>query len=653
MPLYFSRLILVIGCGALACVAADVPTERLQTATVRESNQSRYYWQATPVDGTAQLLTLFCRACRAGQTSENVPLVSVLRDTLGESNPESSRVTYVWLLSYARLNAGRRLLSAVPFFYWRVGDGSKSAGGTAPLMDLTAPQHPVLSEMSRDLLQWTVLDPFTMPVRASSRAYRTNSVDNERLHLEEAIEYLRQAPVSEGPSALNQTELDTVIARLELRKRLLGGLVSEQRAAQFGADAGFEQERIRSRNWEVLRQCADRTGLLFEPLTVAGTPDQYAILWFPLVENKLVGSKRPAGVSLDPVWKLLNIKDPWNDERMRNWRGQTYTRALDENGSFVAADSPGAQQVRLAPLAVYGLNYPKVPLLLVDFRDKLHVRRHEMTQRAINEITAGVIGISHFTNWYYYVGADLYDFVVSRHGAAMDKAARIDSYSQFRVALALDDSLDADLRSDIQRRVNSLAVNPMEAAPERDMEVARTRYAQLQADAAEGGRLAERIDKGRRAELADFGETKKTRVAETLLHDATFGLYTHRVKSDYDNLAALDRDRRIQYQLNFLDALVAAGTQPEVTYDSSRIKESIEELSGLLSTTDIREIQMHAAATIEQIQKISKDAEVQSDCSFALTALRRNSEPVRATTASGMVALRRGMAPSDNSAAVK
>jgi hypothetical protein len=653
MRSYIGRLIGLLVTAVMACLAADVPAERLQTAIVRENGQSRYYWQTTSVEGTALLLTLFCRSCRAGQENENVPLVAVLRDTLGNSNPENNRLTYVWLLSYTQLNAGQRLLSAVPFFYWRVGDGSRSAGNTAPLMDLTAPQHPVLSEVSRDLLQWTTLDPLTMPVRASSRAYRTNSLDNERLHLEEAIEYLRQAPVSENlsdnPSMLSKTELDTVIARLELRKRLLGGLVSERRAAQFGAEAGFEQERIRSKNWELLRQCAERTGLLFEPLELAGTPDQYAVLWFPMDAAKPPN----AGVPLDAVWKLLNIKDPWKDERLGQWRGHTYTRVLDENGSLVAAGSPEARPVRLAPLAVYSLDYPKVPLLLVDFRDKLHVRRHEMTQRAINEITSGVIGISHFTNWYYYVGADLYDFVVSRHGAAMDQTARIDSYAQFRVGLALDNSLDRDLRSDIERRVESLAVNPMEASPEREMQVATTRYARLQAEAGDGGRIAVRVDKERRAELAEFGESKTTRFMHGLLHDATFGMYAHRATIVDENLTELERDRHIQYQLNFLNSLVLAGTQPEVAYDSSRIRASIDELSSLLPAVSAPAVRAQAAATIGQIEKLSKDVEVENDCSVALVALRRNAGPARAASAPGVVALRGGMTSVDSSAAVK
>ncbi|MBV9759237.1 MAG: hypothetical protein JO340_01625 [Acidobacteriaceae bacterium] len=638
----------ILLCGATACVAADVPDQRPQTAAPRENGRSTYYWQSKSIGDTAQLLTLFCHSCRLGQEDGDVPLVAVLRDTVGDNNPENDRVTYVWLLTYARLNAGQRLLSAVPFFYWRVGSGSKSGKDTAPLMDLTAPMHPVLSEISRDLLQWTTLDPLTMPVRASSRAYRTNSNDYERLHLQEAIGYLRQAPYSDSSSELTHSELDTVIARLELRTRLLGGFASQRQAERFGAAAGFEQERIRSRNWELLRQCAERTGLLFEPLTLAGTSDQYAVLWL-----RLGASPPVSGVSLGPVWKLLNIKDPWEDERVRNWRGPVFMRALDESGSFAPDGFPGARQARLMPLAVYSLNYPKLPLLLVDFRDKLHVRRHEMTQRAINEITSGVIGISHFTNWYYYVAADLYDFVVSRHGAAMDTSARLDCYSQFRVELALDHSLNSDLRSDIQIRVNSLAINPLEGAVDREVQVAKTRYELLEAMSDGGKFLADRIDKERRAELADFGESKKARAAQTLLHDATFGVYTHRVKSDFANLAELERERRIQYQLNFLDSLAQAGPRPEVIYESSRIRASVNELSGLMAGVRSKPVRAHAATTLAEIQKNSADAELQSDCSFALAALKGNVGSARAGSGAMVAALPGGVTASEAAAAVK
>lgn len=614
------------------CLAADVAPVRLTSTTLGENNRSTYYWQSTPVDGTAQLLTLFCKSCRAGDIDRDLPLVSVLRDTLGDADAENDRVTYVWLLGYTRPNLGRRALSAVPFFYWRVGDGSRSARDTTPLLDLTAPIHPVLSEISRNLLQWTALDPMMMPVRAGTRAYRTNSLDQERLHLEEAISYLRAAPVSDDETALTRAELDTVIARLELRKRLLGGLVREQAAARFGEESGFEQERIRSRNWEILRQCAERTGLVFEPLSLAGVSDQYAILWF-----RLHTPPPTPGVSLNPVWKLLNIKNPWTDERLKNWKGSTYLRNVDQNGALLPPDTPDSQPAQLVPLGVYGLDYPKLPLLLIDFRDKLHTRRHEMTQRSINDITSGVIGISHLTNWYYYVGADLYDFVVSRHGAAMDRAARLDSYSQFRVDLALDHSLDPGLRTDMQARLNFLAMNPRDAAPDREIQVAAARYTRLQAE-AQGGALTALLEKERRAEVADFGESAHRRAAETLLHDATFGLYNHLAKRQDTNLAALDRDRRIQYQMNFLDSLNRAGTQPEVAYDAARIRTAVSELSRLMPQVQDKQMRVRATAAIQRVGNLSRDAGIQDDCSLALASLQRETGPIRAASAAGIVA---------------
>jgi hypothetical protein len=48
----------------------------------------------------------------------------------------------------------------------------------------------------------------------------------------------------------------------------------------------------------------------------------------------------------------------------------------------------------------------KLPLVLVDFRGELKERRREVTQRSVSELTSGVLGFSHFTNWYFYVASD-------------------------------------------------------------------------------------------------------------------------------------------------------------------------------------------------------------------------------------------------------
>jgi hypothetical protein len=598
--------------------AADIPVNPLQT-NLPGIDQRVYYWHTTTVGDSAQLLTLFCRSCEGVNGVERVPLVTILRDTLGDNDPTNDRVSYVWLLSYARPNLGQRLLSAVPFFYWRVSGGSTSVSvnDTAPLLNLTAPHHPVVSEISRNVLQWTMLDPRTMPIRATSRAYRTNQVDHARLHLEEAIGYLRNAPTGTTSSVLTQTQLDTVMARLELRKQLLGGFVSERDAARVGLESGFEQERIRSRNWELLRQCAEKTGLIFESIDIANNAGQYAIIWFPLDQ-----SAPESGSSRGAVWKLLNLKNPWTDSRLKQWSGQGYVRSLDANGSLLPTGAQGPRQIRLVPLGVYSLEYRKAPLLLVDFRDKLRVRRNEMTQRTINEITAGVIGISHITNWYYYVAADLYNFVRARRGAAVDRAARLDCYSQFRVKLALDHQLDPVLRKEMERRIESLAVNPLEGAPGREIELAQTRYLRLQAEAQDGGHLVTRLDRDRRSELAGFGESRRAKFAHNLLRGATLGFYTHRAKKDSGNLAMLDRGRRIQYQLSFLDSLVQAGTPPEVAYDSSRIKASVLELADLTRGVYAPKVRAHVERTVERLQGLSKDPGLEAAYALALAALK-------------------------------
>ncbi len=608
--------------GAAFCKAENTPA-RPEFVAVVQSGQA-YYWKVEPVAGTAQLLTLFCHGCgpSSATVSEfpanyDVPLVAVLRDTLGDYEVGRDRLTDVWLLEYANPGIGKKLLSAVPFFYWHPGDGAKSASADSPkpLLDLTAPQHPVWSAVGGDLLQWTALDPMMMPVRASSRSYRANGVEDERLHLETAISDLRSAPVSDEGDGLTESERDTVIARLELRKRLLGGLVNQKRVAEIGKESGFEEERIRSRNWELLRQLAEKTGLIFEPLSLAGKQDEYAILWFPTDQ-----AAPNSGTDLKPIWKILNIRDPWSDDRLKEHSRTQYVRDRS-----------------LIPLGLYSLTYPKLPLLMVDFRDQLHLRRHEMTQRAINEITAGVIGISHFTNWYYYVGADLYDFVSGRHGAAMDKAERLDAYSRLRMDLALDRTLDSGLRKAIQARLD-VSVNPLEAAPAREMRNAQIRYSRLEEESGSEGRLAVLVDRQRRTEIATFGKSDRRLDMDVLLHFATFGLYNDRAPQLPGNASKLALYRRVDYELGFLDGLAGSGTAPEVSVDRARIQSSVKDLNSLLPAVDAPAVRKHAIATLEKLRSISQSPELQADCSIAIAGISQPAKFERKVPVRGVVA---------------
>lgn len=631
------RLILICVIVAAAfCRAEDVEVRTRRTA-VAEKNQTRYYWRVETVAGSAQMLTLFCGACGAGVStnlSPDIPLVALLRDTLGSYDPESSRLTSVWLLDYAHPGMAKRILSAVPFFYWHGGDGSKSPAAQypKPLFDLTAPQHPVLTSVGRDLLQWTALDPRMMPVRATSRAYRSNALDDERLHVETAISYLRAAPTASDGSAITETERNTVIARLELRKKLLGGLVSSNRVKKLGEESGFESERIRSRNWELLRQMAEKTGLVFEPLTLSENTQEYAMLWFP--------SSRMAprnGTDLKPIWKLLNIRDPWSDDRLRAGRGSLqYWRAFDSDGSLLPLGQSSTATELMSPLGVYSLTYPRVSLLLVDFRDQVHIRRHEMTQRSINEITAGVIGISHFTNWYYYAGADIYDFVAGRHGAALDQAERLDAYSRLRTDVTLDNEMDDRLRKAIQGRLDNVSVNPLEAAPQREMHNAEIRYAGLQQEYGDEGEVAALIDHQHRAEISDFGKSTAHREWDLFFHVATFGIY--RDRESQDTIAKLRTYRHVEAQLAFLDSLAATGTKPEVAWDPARIASSVNELATLMPQVQVRSVREHAVATLKSLRRMSESPELDADYANAIADLTRSPATVQPAPPRGVVA---------------
>ena len=583
----------------------------LCTGIASASSAPQYYWRMLPGGEpvTGQLLTLFCQTCGTGnETGQDIPLVSVLRDTLGQRSPADHRVTAVWLLTYSNPTVGQRTLAAVPFFYWTLSDGSADVKrkDTKPLLDLSAPQHPAVYNVERQILQWTALDTIGTPLRATSRAYRTNETDHERLHLEEANSYLANAPVGDNPTELTAEERDYVMARLELRKNLLGGFVSASRAASMGREQGFEDERVRLRNWELLRQLAEKAGLVFQPIALAGSDESYAMLWYPSRAQM-----EPDENDLGEIWKLLSIKDPYSDDRLTHWNGVTKT--------------VGNQT--LIPLGFYSLTYPRQPLLLVDFRDKLHPRRRDVTQKSIDEITSGVMGLSHFTNWYYYAGSDIYNFIEGRMGKANNRSERLDSYGQFRMALALDHDMEPALHAELERRSDALFTDPLVSSPAKEMQAALNRYTWLSVEAAgDNSRLMQRIDNQRREELAAYGLSPRRQATDIALHVVTLGKYTHRAKRDSDNLALLSMYRRTDYDLQFLDKLVAAGTPPEVTHSDADLRNSVSELSSLLPAIDNQGIRQHAELTLQSLSKISADTELRADCQFAIARLKDNQD---------------------------
>ncbi len=292
---------------------------RPQSASVVAFSHTDRYWTVSPVGHSAELLTLFSRSDRTRETTPtDLPVVSLLRDTLGDNAAENDRIFYVWLLPSVSRSLPQRMMAGVPFFFWRFGHGpdTVSRRDLHPLLDLNTPQHPLCLRFAAACCNGRLLTRLMMPVRASSRMYRSNDSDNERLKLEEAITYLRDAPTAEADTGMpTSQQLNTVIARLELRKQFLGGLFDDKAASRYGMESQFEDERVRSRNWELLRQCAEKTGLYFESVSLGAQKNQYGLLWFP------------QGVSSQAVWNF-----PEGYLETAQHKGSVVGRAFESNG---------------------------------------------------------------------------------------------------------------------------------------------------------------------------------------------------------------------------------------------------------------------------------------------------------------------------------
>ena len=81
--------------------------------------------------------------------------------------------------------------------------------------------------------------------------------------------------------------------------------------------------------------------------------------------------------------RFLNIGDPWSDDRLRNWNGYSRVVYLDGSNRPVRAGDPDARAVEMIPLALYGLDHPKIPALLIDFRNSLNPKKREVSRPAI------------------------------------------------------------------------------------------------------------------------------------------------------------------------------------------------------------------------------------------------------------------------------
>jgi hypothetical protein len=528
-----------------------------------------------PVEGGAELLTLFGSLNGEGPgatATREVPLVSVLRDTLGDADAENDRLRHVWMLTYTRPTAWQRAASAVPFLYGRVGDKKRAhtRGMPPAVLDLAAPERDVWQRFMWMALQNVVFSPYGVAAKSSSSTFQRNSQRYRQAHILRALAILSLYEHETGEkSPFTPAEMDEIQGRLMLVDKTFGGLMDDAYLERVHQKQTSQWLDTRGHNWELLRQRAEAEGLYFEPLVLPDGEPTHALVWVAREDLEKHRARRFEK-------RFLNVARPWGDRRLERWDGYVERRFYNADNRPVPEGTAGARAVELIPLALYGLDHPKIPSLLIDFRDGGNPKRREMSHRVIEDVTRNLLALSRFGDVHYFLGRTVFDFVTSRRGMDINQPSRMRAYSQLKLLLSLDATLDRGLRGEIERRIERVSLNPLENDLDAEARLARQQYDALVAYAKRADGLPARLDRDRRAEMVPLAHGRTERILLRTANIATLGLYRHREDAPAAELrAALDRERRLAFHGRFLRRVSKTTPLAEVAYDIEEVRRSL------------------------------------------------------------------------------
>ena len=564
------------------------------------------------VPGGAELITVHAKLVGVESTENDnwVPLVSILRDTLGDNDAENNRLRYVWPLTYTRPTIKQRLAAAIPFFYTRVENKDKLDKVPPPAIDLAAPENEVWNKIFWAALQNILLDTYGTPIKASTSSYRRNSSDYRRSHIIRALSVLALYQAVKGETVFTQSEMATIQARLLLSDKTFGGLVDDSHLQNYYDRRTTQTRDERGHNWELLRQRAESESLYFEPLLMPDGSATHALLWVAKRDLvKLQGSRYDK--------RFLNFANPWTDKRLLDWKGYVETRYFDSENHPVDSETSGAEAVEMIPLGLYGLDNPKIPMLLVDFRDGYNPKKREMSRRVLNDVTRNMLSLSKAGNLPFFLGRTVFDFVTGRRGMDINQPSRLHTYSQLKLLLALNTSMEPELRSEVSGRLEKISLNPFENDLNAEANIATAQYNALVAFAKDPNGLAAKLELDRRAELTPLEHSGKARLAFSALNVLTFGKYVHREELAGDMEDRLDIARRLEYHTSFLQQIAKSSADIDITWNLEDVRRSLRFIAAHGS-----EARSDAAAAAARIFARTKDDETRRACLDGLSRIR-------------------------------
>ncbi|MBV9243004.1 MAG: hypothetical protein JO314_13450, partial [Acidobacteria bacterium] len=506
----------------------------------------------------------------ASANGEEIPLFSVLRDTLGDAKPENDRLRYVWLMTYTKPSFWQKAAGFVPFLYTRTTNKGQAGNDPPPVLaDVRRSNRALWGQIFWAAFCKIVLSEAGIGVKASASQYHQNLQDRRRTAVASAVTLLSAYESIEGEKLLTDQEMRDIQSRLWLTDKPMGWHMQDENLDKFYAKKVSDERNTRGHNWELLRQYCEAQGLYFDPLDLPDETARHAIVWIDAGELAANKERKFDG-------RFLNIKDPWNDDRLRDWTGFTQSMWFDGDHRRVDAATPGAEPHTMIPLAIYGLDHPKVPMILVDFRDAGNPHRREITKRVLSDITGNVLSVSQFGNLPYFVAYHIYGFVAGRRGMDVNQPSRMRSYAQLKMLLALDGSMDTELKDQIAKRIERVAMNPLENDLDAELEIARTQYKNLMDYARRPDGLPAKIERDRREEAVEIAHSYKEQLLLRTAHYLSLGLYTHREDPSSDIVAKVDVARQLDYHQRYLIELAERSVDPEIDADMTRLKKALD-----------------------------------------------------------------------------
>ncbi len=531
----------------------------------RAASETRITETRLSLEYGAELITLFVHS---PEHPAPVPILSVLRDTFGDAERENDLLRYVWIYTYAPPTLKQRIVAAIPFLYHQVTTRRQADSPPPIAADLADPKRPVWEKASRLLVQNAVLDSRGWTFRALPRTHQRNLEEYREAQIAKALAILSLAEKT-GRSTLTESEIVRIKAYLSPQS-MLSAFLREPTLTDLTLRQEQKSRERRAVNWDFLRQRAEEEGLIFEPLGLPSQPPSHALLWVSreaLRENfrRRAFNKR-----------FLNIKSPWTDERLLRWSGYTKTIFLDAENRRVTPDHPEARAVELIPLALYGLDFPKIPILLVDFRSALHVKARDASGKVLADSARYLLNLSPYGDLGYLLTRSLLNYVTRKKGIDMNQPSRLKAHAELSALLLTDEQLDPSLKAALARKAEKARASVLENSLRYQSVIATRQHEALVRAALQERTLARRLERDRQREYRRLSHGPVARAFLTLAHVATLGLYTHREKLTPELRARADLVRRMAFHHAQLEAAVRRAIRVDEERDLATLRASLE-----------------------------------------------------------------------------